>query len=88
VDAAKKLHGVQVYLWFARFPVWRVTQRGDLTVVDVSDVRFFREYDPEVIANAPGPRGVATVRTDPAGFTFEVVFNAAGQPISSGFRRR
>lgn len=88
VDAARKLRGVQVYLWFARFPVWRVTHRGDSTVVDVSDVRFFREYDPEVIANAPGPRGFATVRTDPAGFTFEVVFNAAGQPVSTGFRRR
>jgi hypothetical protein len=88
VDAARKLHGVQVYLWFARFPVWRVTQSGDSTVVDVSDARFYREYDPEVIANAPGPRGFATVRTNPAGFTFEVVFNATGASVSSGFKRR
>jgi len=88
VDAAKKLRGVQVYLWFARFPVWRVEQRANSAVVDISDARFFRDYDPEVIANAPGPRGFAGVRTNPNGFTFEVVFNGNGEIASSGFKRR
>jgi membrane-bound metal-dependent hydrolase YbcI (DUF457 family) len=88
IEAAKKLRSVQIYLWFARFPVWYETQRGDTTAIDISDVRFFRESDPEVIANAPGPRGFAGVRTNPAGFTFEVVFDAAGQPVYSGFKRR
>ena len=46
VQEAKKLRDVQVYLWFARFPVWQVTKQGEQIIADVSDVRFYREEDP------------------------------------------
>ena len=46
VEEAMKLRDVQVYLWFARFPVWRVVHReGNETALEISDVRFFREGD-------------------------------------------
>ncbi len=44
VEVARKLRDVQIYLWFARFPVWRVVPLGgNETAVEISDVRFFRE---------------------------------------------
>ena len=52
IEQARKLHDVQVFLWFARYPVWRVRQReGQQTVVEISDVRFFRENVPDAAAN-------------------------------------
>jgi hypothetical protein len=87
IEQARKLHDVQVFLWFARYPVWRVRQRdGQQTVVEISDVRFFRDNVPDEVA-APGPRKVASgIGPRPTGFTFDVVFNAAGSIISHGFR--
>jgi membrane-bound metal-dependent hydrolase YbcI (DUF457 family) len=87
IEESMKLRDVQIYLWFARFPVWRVVQReGNETAVDVSDVRFFREGDPFAGINPKGPKNSATTRPGRAGFTFEVVFNAQGQILSHGFK--
>lgn len=41
--AARELPDVKVYLWFARFPVTRYSQQGDLEIIDYSDLRFFGE---------------------------------------------
>jgi membrane-bound metal-dependent hydrolase YbcI (DUF457 family) len=87
IEQARKLHDVQVFLWFARYPVWRVRQReGQQTVLEISDVRFFREHVPDVVA-VPQPSTSGTgIRPRPAGFTFDVVFDAGGRVISHGFR--
>jgi membrane-bound metal-dependent hydrolase YbcI (DUF457 family) len=84
---AKKLRDVQTYLWFARFPVWRrVPDGASDTVIEIYDVRFFRERDPFVSSDPPGPGGVAGTRAGRAGFTFVVVFDALGRAISHGFK--
>jgi len=86
VEEAMKLRDVQIYLWFARFPVWRVSRlEGNETAIDISDVRFFREGDPIAIADPPGSRSFAGARSRRTGFTFEVVFDAGGRIISHGF---
>ncbi len=87
VEETMKLRDVQIYLWFARFPVWRVSRlEGNETAIDISDVRFFREGDPIAIADPPGSRSFAGARSRRTGFTFEVVFDAGGRIISHGFR--
>lgn len=87
IDQARKLRDVQVFLWFARYPVWRVGRReGQQTVVEISDVRFFREHVPDGLVDPPQSSRLAGVRPRPAGFTFEVVFDADGRIISHGFR--
>ena len=40
-EAARRLPKVQVYLWFARFPVFRFADHGDRKVLEISDLRFF-----------------------------------------------
>jgi membrane-bound metal-dependent hydrolase YbcI (DUF457 family) len=40
IDEAMKLHDVQVYLWFARFPVIRSRALGDEHLVELADSRF------------------------------------------------
>ena len=40
--AARQLPDVQTYLWFARFPVYRSRRQGENTVVEFTDLRFFR----------------------------------------------
>ena len=87
VEVAKKLHDVQVYLWFARFPVWRIMQREEQTIVDVSDVRFYREDDPGASAESRQPEKLARIRTNSTGFTFEIKFNAKGDVITHGFKK-
>jgi membrane-bound metal-dependent hydrolase YbcI (DUF457 family) len=86
IDEARKLHDVQVFLWFARFPVWRMRQRGNETVIGISDVRFFRANVPEEFADPAAPKRSIGIRPRRAGFTFEVVFNPERQIVSSGFR--
>ena len=87
IEQARKLHDVQVFLWFARYPVWRVRQReGQQTVVEISDVRFFREHVPDAVAVPQPSTGVSGIRPRPSGFTFDVVFDAGGRIISHGFR--
>jgi membrane-bound metal-dependent hydrolase YbcI (DUF457 family) len=88
VEVAKKLRDVQVYLWFARFPVWRVQQRGAKTVVEISAVRFFREDGPGIPASAGQPKTFGGTRTNSGGFTFQIVFDVAGNVISDGFKRQ
>jgi membrane-bound metal-dependent hydrolase YbcI (DUF457 family) len=86
-ERAKKLRDVRVFLWFARYPVWDVRQREDRqTVIEISDVRFFRENVPDAVVAPHTSRGVSGIRARPAGFTFEVVFDAGGRIISHGFR--
>jgi hypothetical protein len=87
VAEAKKLHDVQVYLWFARFPVWRELQENDQTVVDISDVRFFREDDSVARVESGQPLRLPGARPNATGFTFEVVFDADGSVVSSGFKK-
>lgn len=40
IEAAKQLHAVQTFLWFARFPVTRFHMEGKNAIVEFSDVRF------------------------------------------------
>jgi membrane-bound metal-dependent hydrolase YbcI (DUF457 family) len=87
VKEAKKLRDVQVYLWFARFPVWQVRKQKGQTIAEVSDVRFFREEEPVAKAESLQTEPNSGIRPNPAGFTFEVVFDASGRVISSGFKR-
>jgi membrane-bound metal-dependent hydrolase YbcI (DUF457 family) len=87
VAEAKKLHDVQVYLWFARFPVWRVLQENNQTIVDISDVRFFREEHSVASVGSAQPLRLPGIRPNPTGFTFEVVFSRDGQVVSSGFKK-
>jgi hypothetical protein len=88
VEEAQKLHDVQVYLWFARFPIWRVSQdEGGQTRVDISDVRFFREEEPDIAAKNAQPALIPGLRSNSAGFTFEIVFNANREVVSSGFKK-
>jgi membrane-bound metal-dependent hydrolase YbcI (DUF457 family) len=87
IDRAKKLRDVQVYLWFARFPVWHMIQTGSgQTVVEISDVRFFRENAPNETADPPQSKGLSPIRQRRTGFTFEVVFAPGGHIVSSGFK--
>jgi hypothetical protein len=86
-EEAMKLRDVQIYLWFARFPVWRIVHReGNETAVEISDVRFFREEDPIAAADPPASKSFAVARPRRAGFTFEVVFDAERRIISHGFK--
>jgi hypothetical protein len=98
LDQAMKLRDVQTYLWFARFPVWRVVPRdGNETAIEISDVRFFREGDPFAAPlaaplagndppNAASARRFASSRPGRAGFTFEILFDAQGHVLSHGFK--
>jgi membrane-bound metal-dependent hydrolase YbcI (DUF457 family) len=87
IEQARKLHDVQVFLWFARYPVWRVRQReGQQTVLEISDVRFFRENGADGIVDPPQSRSRSGMRPRRAGFTFEVVFDPGGRVVSSGFK--
>ena len=84
IEQAKKLRDVQLYLWFARFPIWRVVPReGQKTAIEITDARFFRGGDPIPAADQKGSKSSAGGRT---GFTFEVVFDASRHIISSGFK--
>jgi hypothetical protein len=84
VAEAEQLRDVQIYLWFARFPIWQVTQREGRTVAEVTDVRFFRGED----SNDPQrPGRLGGTRTNAAGFTFVVVFDSVGHVISHGLKR-
>jgi hypothetical protein len=87
VEESKKLRDVQVYLWFARFPIWNVNENGGKTIVDISDVRFFREEEPDSSGITALRARVPGIRTNPSGFTLEVVFNGGGKVVSSGFKR-
>jgi hypothetical protein len=87
VGEAKKLRAIQVYLWFARFPIWQVRQQEGQTVLEVSDVRFFREEDPNANAESQQPTRLPAIRPNPAGFTFDVVFDGRGRVVSSGFKQ-
>jgi len=87
IEQARKLRDVQVYLWFARYPVWRIRQQeGRQTVIEISDVRFFREHVPDVGGVPQRSTGVSGIRPRPAGFTFEIVFDSGGRIISHGFK--
>jgi hypothetical protein len=85
VAEAEHLRDVQIYLWFARFPIWQVTQSEGRTVADVTDVRFFRGENSE--ASSTVQRGRMLGMRNTAGFTFEVVFDSLGHVISHGFKR-
>lgn len=87
VAEAKKLHDVQVYLWFARFPVWQEMQESGQTMLDVSDVRFFREDDSVAKVKSGQPLRLPGIRPNSTGFTFEVVFDANGRVVSSGLKK-
>jgi len=88
MEQARKLRDVQIYLWFARYPIWRVRPReGDEVALEISDVRFFREEGPNADADPQRPRSFPRVGPNPAGFTFEVVFDAERNVISHGFKK-
>lgn len=87
VEQAEQLRDVQTYLWFARFPLWRVVPaNGNETEVDINDVRFFREGNPFAAGDPGGPGRISTSRPGRAGFTFEILFDAQGKILSHGFK--
>ncbi|HWZ55136.1 MAG TPA: metal-dependent hydrolase [Verrucomicrobiae bacterium] len=87
LERVMQLRDVQTYLWFARFPVWRVEHRDDNeTAIDISDVRFFRERDPFATDDPKSSTRIAGSRAGRAGFTFEIIFDAQGKVLSHGFR--
>jgi hypothetical protein len=86
VAEAKNLRDVQIYLWFARFPIWRAEQIRDRTVVEITDVRFFRENGQEFENSSPPETPGTKKRKLGGGFTFQVVFDAAGNLLSDGFK--
>ena len=86
VAEAEQLRDVQVYLWFARFPIWQVSRSEGRTVADVTDVRFFRGENSEASSNPRQPAHPPGMR-NAAGFTFEIVFDSLGHVISHGFKR-
>lgn len=88
IEQAMELRDVQIYLWFARFPVWRVHREGNETTVDISDVRFFRNADPFADGDpeTQTTQRYARSRAGRTGFTFEVIFDAQGHVISQGFK--
>ena len=87
IDQAKTLRDVQIYLWFARFPVWHLRQTSSgQTVVEISDVRFFRENAPELTDTPQAPMRVSGIRPRTSGFTFQIIFDASGKIVSHGFR--
>ena len=87
VGEAEKLHDVQVYLWFARFPIWLVRQREGQTILEVSDVRFFREEDPNADPENQQSARSFGIRPNAPGFTFQIVFDVNGRVVSSGFKK-
>ena len=81
IEEARKLRDVQVYLWFARYPVWSVSQGdGQETTVEITDVRFFRE--PDSATGDANPRAGFRRR----GFTFQIIFDSQGRLVSHGFK--
>ena len=87
IEKVRQLRDVQTYLWFARFPVWRVEHRQDnQTAVEISDVRFFRERDPFAAGDPRATTRIAGSRPGRAGFTFEIIIDAQGRVVSHGFR--
>jgi membrane-bound metal-dependent hydrolase YbcI (DUF457 family) len=87
VAEAEQLRDVQIYLWFARFPIWQVTQGGGRTVADVTDVRFFRGEASNGNGDLKQLQRGSGMRNNGAGFTFEIVFDSLGHVISHGFKR-
>jgi membrane-bound metal-dependent hydrolase YbcI (DUF457 family) len=87
IEQAKTLRDVQVYLWFARFPVWHQRQTDDgRIIVAISDVRFVRENVANDAESAQEKTRVRKLRTRATGFTFQIIFDAAGNVISHGFK--
>jgi membrane-bound metal-dependent hydrolase YbcI (DUF457 family) len=77
IDAARGLHDVQTFLWFARFPVWHFVERNGQEVVQISDLRFY---------GALPQSGPPSPAAPPSNFTFEVVFTPDGRVVSQGLR--
>jgi membrane-bound metal-dependent hydrolase YbcI (DUF457 family) len=87
VTEAKTLRDVQVYLWFARFPVWQVKRVQENTVAEVTDVRFFRQNVQNWNDTPPPANREAATRVNSPGFTFQIVFDPTGKIISHGFKK-
>jgi membrane-bound metal-dependent hydrolase YbcI (DUF457 family) len=49
LETAEQLPKVKIYLWFARFPVFRFAERSGLPALEISDLRFFAR------GNRPAP---------------------------------
>ncbi|HEY2646828.1 MAG TPA: metal-dependent hydrolase [Candidatus Acidoferrales bacterium] len=87
IEEARKLRDVQMFLWFARYPVWRMRKRnGQQTVIDIFDVRFFREGVTATPGTLQSPRGNPNGRARDSGFAFRIVFDMDGRIVSHGFR--
>lgn len=87
LEQVMQLRDVQTYLWFARFPVWRVEHWPENEIaIEISDVRFFRGRDPLAASDPQGAGRIATSRAGRAGFTFQIIFDAQGRLLSHGFR--
>jgi membrane-bound metal-dependent hydrolase YbcI (DUF457 family) len=76
---ARQLRDVQVFLWFARFPLFRYLQRDGHAIVQITDLRFDGPRRPWLPRNASTPASL---------FTFQVVFSADGRVLSEGWTRR
>ena len=77
IERAVKLRDAQVYLWFARFPVYHFAERGDEKIVEISDLRFLSRTAAEAARRGRG-RGM---------FTYRVIFDDAGRIVAHGLMR-
>lgn len=75
---ARRLHDVQTFLWFARFPVFHYMQSGSRSIVQITDLRFEGPRRPWQAGNAATPA---------SRFVFQVVFAPNGRVISDGWAR-
>lgn len=76
ISEAGELHPVQVYLWFARFPWFRWTERDGQRVLDISDLQFIRTT--EKIPSSAAHSGSTS-------FTMEIVFDRSGKAASANW---
>lgn len=77
IERATRLRDAQVYLWFARFPVYRFSEHGEEKIVEISDLRFLSRAAAEAARRG---RGGGT-------FTFRVIFDGAGRIVAHGLMR-
>jgi hypothetical protein len=75
IAAARELSDVQIFLRFARFPLFQFSERDGKHVVDISDVRFYGDRRPAAPLDENGAQ---------TNFTFEVVFAPDGKVLSQG----
>jgi membrane-bound metal-dependent hydrolase YbcI (DUF457 family) len=88
IAAARDLRDVQIFLWFARFPLFRYFERDGQSIVQLTDLRFYGDRGSRAREISAGDAGApASDEEDEPTFTLQVVFAADGRVLSNGFLR-